>query len=563
MEPMTPLGAAVAVSALAGKAWDLGRYIHNVYQGTKTVDTRIKKLSSEVHSLASTCDLVHAGLAPVMTGAVSEKHGKPYDHDGTLEKSICGQVAHCESTIEELEKIAERLWPRKKKFVDRTIRELRLQDAREQIHDLRARIRSHTDALHTVLLVLNIQVAHIAPVQALSQLPDDLGDLRESILRIEAKLERPSVGEGFVDCDMPALVECARETLRNGTTLLNDSLAGSTVGADSVIGGEQAAVTNKAVAEWMLSAERQDALPTPLKHLAGADAHTPDCLKSPDGEPDCESDDVKHEFAQAAADAAMRAYEKKDWLSASKFLVTSKKTVVELPVSRWRLGCLFWIQYRIALCSYRLGLMDHAESELQELLHLEPESDEQRMTLCDTHHLLALVYLYQKKLDAAKEVCKRTLIARSRLLGKQHEDRLSSIALMSRICELLGETADSEVYLFMIPDDQREKITANYKDLRPSNAGKSASSSPMKTQVPPPAEKRDDHRLHVTECDQPLQKTAPETPKVWSRDTKPCVRQPSNGTGLRNDSSYKVSIPDLSPQGHDLQGDGAAQPGPS
>jgi hypothetical protein len=155
MEPMTPLGAAVAVSALAGKAWDLGRYIHNVYQGAKTVDTRIKKLSSEVHSLASTCDLVHAGLAPVLTGAASEKHGKPYDHDGTLEKSICGQVAHCESTIEELGKIAEHLWPRKKKFVDRTTRELRLQDAREQIHDLRARIRSHTDALHTVLLVLN------------------------------------------------------------------------------------------------------------------------------------------------------------------------------------------------------------------------------------------------------------------------------------------------------------------------------------------------------------------------------------------------------------------------
>jgi len=249
MEPMTPLGAAVAISALAGKAWDIGRYIHNVYQGSKTVDTRIKKLSSEVHGLASTCDLVHAGLAHVLTGAATDKTDRPYDHDGTLEKSICAQVAHCQSTLKELGKIAERLWPRKKKFVDRTVRELRLQDAKEQIDDLRARIRSHTDALHTVLLVLSIKVAHVSPGQALSRLPDDLGDLRESIVRIEAKLERPSMREGNVDRDVPALVEYARGTLRHGMTLFNDSLAGSTVGADSVIVGEQAAVTNKTVAE--------------------------------------------------------------------------------------------------------------------------------------------------------------------------------------------------------------------------------------------------------------------------------------------------------------------------
>lgn len=114
MEPITPLSAVSAILGLAGKAWDLGRYIHNVYQGAKTVDARIKNLSSEVHGLASTCDLVHAGLACVLTGTASEKHGVPYDPDGSLEKGICAQVSQCESTVEELGKIAERLWPRKR-----------------------------------------------------------------------------------------------------------------------------------------------------------------------------------------------------------------------------------------------------------------------------------------------------------------------------------------------------------------------------------------------------------------------------------------------------------------
>jgi hypothetical protein len=568
MEPITPLGAAVAISALAGKVWDVGRYIHNVYQGTKTVNIRIKKLSSEVHGLASTCDLIHAGLAPVLEGATSEKHGRPYDHDGILEKSICSQVAHCESTIEELGKIAERLWPHKKKFVDRTVRELRLQDAKEHIDDLRARIRSHTDALHTVLLVLSIQVAHISPVQALRQLPDDLGDLRESILRIEATLKPPSLRDGIVGCSMPTLVEYARGTLQSGMTLLNDSLAGSTVGVDSVIGDEQAAATDKKVADWIASPgrtgnERQDALSTPPKHFADANVHAPDYLESSNRGPDCDSDDEKVEFAEAAMKAGSSAYYKQDWPSASKFYITSKKTVTELPVSRWRLGALLRLQYRIALCSYCCGFHNSAESELQEILQLEPDSDEQRIGLCDTHHLLALVYLHQNKLNAAKEVCKRTLNARSRLLGKQHASRLQSIALLSRICELLGETADSEVYLFMIPDDQKERFTASFRDIRPSIMDEVAPSQPTTTQAPSSTKERIDHPVRVTVCGQPLPKTDPLTPIIGSREAGSCARQPSNETGSRIDPSQKATIPNLSTQGRDLQGYGAAQPKPS
>jgi hypothetical protein len=348
MEPVSPLSAAAAILGLAGKAWDLGRYIHNVYQGAKTVDTRIKNLSSEVHGLASTCDLVHAGLACVLTETASENHSEPYDPDGSLEKGIRGQVAQCEYTIEELRKITKRLWPRKKKFVDRTVRELKLQDAKEQIDDIRARIKSHTDALHTVLLVLSIKVAHISPARALDQLPEDLADLRESILRIDARLEHAPAPGYTAGGETPDLVECARGTLRSGTTLLNESLAGSAVGVDSVVGDEQAAVTNKAVEEWMASAERtgnehRNALPTPPN---------------------------------------------------------------------------------------------------------------------------------------AKDICKRTLKARSRLLGKQHQSRLETIALLSRICELLGETADSEVYLSMIPDDQRSKVVAAIGDIRPWGVDESAPSAP-------------------------------------------------------------------------------------
>jgi hypothetical protein len=488
MEPVTPLGAAAAILGLAGKAWDLGRYIHNVYQGAKTVDTRIKNLSSEVHGLASTCDLVHAGLACVLTGAASEKHGRLYDHDGTLEKGISGQVAQCESTIEELRTIAEHLWPRKKKFVDRTVRELKLQDAKEQIDDIRARIKSHTDALHTVLLVLSIKVAHMSPGQALSQLPEDLADLRDSILRIETRLEHAPAREDIVDGETPALVEYARGALRNGMTLFDESIAGSSVGVDSVVGGEQAALTNKTVAEWTLSAdwidhERQG---TRSEHFTAADANAPgDSEPIPDskGDHDCDSDDEQAEFANTAFDAGSRAFDQQDWQSAAGYFVLSKETIMKLPADRKKMETLFELQYKIASCSYHLDSTHSAEAELQGLLQLQPNSDEQRIRQCDTYHMLAEIYIRQNKLEAAKDVCNRTLKGRSRLLGKQHEARLQSIALMSRICELSGEDVHSKVYLFMIPEDQRERLAATMSAIHPSNVDRSASSAPIQTQI--------------------------------------------------------------------------------
>jgi hypothetical protein len=493
MEPFTPLGATAAILGLAGKAWDLGRHIHNVYQGTKIVDKNIQNLGHEVLGLASTCDLVHEELASILTVPDSEEHGRAaraYDPNGTLEKCIRDRTTHCGSTIEELGMVAERLWPRKKKFIDRTARQLRLQDAKEQIDDLRARIRSHTDALHTVLHVLTIKVAHVSPVQAMGQLSGNLDDLRDSISRIEAGMEQRPVRENVGEGDTPALAEYARGTMRSGMTLLDGSVAGSTVGVDSVIGGEQAAVINKTVAEWILSSEptghgRQDVL---LEHIADVNSHSSGSsasCSSSQVESECDSDDDQAEFATAAFKAGSCAFDKQEWRSATEYLVISKKAFKELPVNHRESRTLFELQYKVAVCSYHLDSTDDAETEIQGLLQqLEPESDEQRVQQYDVYHMLAEIYVRQNKLDTAKEVCKQTLKARSRLLGKKHAARFESIALLSRICGLLGEERDAEVYLLMIPDDKRDRLITAMSALRPSDTDWAAYSSPMEAQIP-------------------------------------------------------------------------------
>jgi hypothetical protein len=504
-----------------------------------------------------------------LTGAASENHDRPYDPDGTLDNCIRSQVTHCESTIEELGKIVKRLWPRNKKFVDRTVRQFKLQDAKEQIDDLRARIRSHTDALHTVLHVLSIKVAHISPGQAMGQLPETLDDLRRTVLRIEEKLEQRPVA---VDDDMPMLVKYARGALRSGETLFDESVAGSIAGVDSVIGGEQAAFTNKTVAEWILSAEQtghefQDVSP---EYLAGINisADAPGQLESVGSSQtrsDYDSNEEQAEFARAAFEAGSSAFDKQDWQSATDYLMISKKIIVELPVNHRESRFLFELQYKVGVCSYHLGSADNGASELQELLKLEPDSDEQRIQQCNAYDMLAKVYICQNKLDDAKGVCQRTLDARSRLLGKQHEARLESLALLSRICEILGEEVHSKVYLSMIPENQRKRLIAAMSVLQPSGEDMKASCTPegAQGQSAGTAEGRNATKARVTGCNQSPPRTVPGPSAARSKDGESSTRKSSVGIRPTTDSPRMRCSPSPNLQSRNSPSDGAAQPEPS
>jgi hypothetical protein len=328
-------------------------------------------------------------------------------------------------------------------------------------------------------------------------------------------------------------------------TLFDGSVAGSTVDVNSVIGGEQAAVANKTVAEWISSAERtgharQDVMP---EHVADVSTNA-DTLQHSEpsiisqGQDDYDSDDEQAEFAKAAFEAGSCAFDKQDWPSATGYLMISKKAFMGLPVNHRDTRTLFELQHKVAMCSYHLGSIDDAESELQGLLQLEPESDEQRIQQCNMNHMLAEIYVRQNKLDAAKAVCKQTSQARSRLLGKQHTSRLESIALLSRICELLGEEVHAKVYFSMIPDDQRDRLIAAASALQPSDVDKVALSTPMETSV-----------LSIGAVEVPEDFPGSSTDCTTSGASDPQRRQKGSDSTTR--AARALSIRGPTPGGHD------------
>jgi ankyrin repeat protein len=484
---MDPIGAIAAVLQISKNAYSLGSYIHKVYEGAKRIDESIVNLANEVDYLANSCGLVHNELRIVLDKSHPGALESRYDKDGRLGRCVDQQVAQCDVTLKELGKIVDTLWPRKATFIERASKQIDLQHSRDKIDGIRKQIRSHTDALHTILLVVNIRVAHIAPNHTATQeLPTKLDELQRSLTNIESKLggsqrRRGSVGDGDT-----TLVSFARETLRSGKTLYEASLAGSVRGADSVMGGELAAKQAVTVAEWVstvnnLRRESCEALlsdfePSPpsvfsdegrdtiaTRSTSGGGLRAADL----DDGADYDSDDEQVELARAAFHKGNQAFDAENWTSAAKFLHTSLRLLHKLPQKHKRQQDIFGLQYRLAVCSYHTGDVDHAEVGLETLLQHGTASDKEGIQLCDARHLLSRIYVERNKLELARAACESTLKARSRLLGKKHQARFESMALMSRIWQLLQDEVLSELYATMIPDDRRDDLLKAVATMQP------------------------------------------------------------------------------------------------
>lgn len=239
---MDPVGAVASILQISKNAYQLGKYIYDVYEGAKRIDENVRSLASEVNGLADSCKLVHDELHTVLARSPSGAAGSLFDNDGRLGRCVDQQVVQCDSTLDELRRVVDVLWPRNGTLYQRVSKQIDLQSSRAQTNEIRKRIRSHTDALHTILLVINIRVSHFASDYTPQQLLGNLDDLKARLINIESKLggtpsRRNSTGDGNT-----TLVDVAEETLRNGKTLYEKSLAGTVRGNDSVMGDEQSVI---------------------------------------------------------------------------------------------------------------------------------------------------------------------------------------------------------------------------------------------------------------------------------------------------------------------------------
>jgi hypothetical protein len=253
MEPASILSAASAISAVAGKAWELGSFIRELYQGAKTVDGKVRRLESAVTELARACEHVQGQFESMSAPPSSKTSALVWDEQGALTTSIDSQVKDCRKTLRELRTLLTDLRPSSSSFFGRTSRHIKLQDRTQQINDFSLRVKTHTDALQMSLQIVTIKVALATPDFLLQRLGTALEDLRVRLSRIENNTIPSTSQVAFGEAHGPPLLQRAREVLREGTTLYETSTAGSVADAEPMTGSERAA----RIKEW---AKKMDGL---------------------------------------------------------------------------------------------------------------------------------------------------------------------------------------------------------------------------------------------------------------------------------------------------------------
>lgn len=319
MEPVSILSAASAISAVAGKAYELGSFLRQLCQGAKTVDARVRRLESAVTELARACEHVQGQFGSMSSSASIQTPTLEWDIHQTMITSIERQVKDCRRTLKELSRLLIDLRPGSSSFFGRTSRHIKLQDRGEQIDEFGTRVKTHTDALQMSLQIVTIKIALATPDFLLQQLAMALEDLRARLSRIETKVDRPGSREDAKDHLGGLRLDIARETLRQGATLYEASVAGSVVDVESATGNERAS----RIREWADSVDvlRQDPkdasgihLPRTASAHVSADkqscedgpvnASSPESSGSscPESQSDSNPDTISVEIGQAAHD---------------------------------------------------------------------------------------------------------------------------------------------------------------------------------------------------------------------------------------------------------------------
>jgi hypothetical protein len=306
---------------------------------------------------------------------------------------------------------------------------------------------------------VHVPLVHGRPEQ---QLLDDISKMQDMMQNLQrSSVLDPHSRLSHVEI---ALLHHADEVMVQGTTIYEASLA-----TDSTGKRQSQPNTNSRVAKWVSSLDyiRQDQRESyrfsklPTVCLEGVETTA---TANSDSEDDLDTDLVK-----AALDTGTKAFEAQQWEDANSLLNEALRLLQQLP-TRQRMFCdVFDLHYKLAICSFHTHHPTEAEEALTSLIQQSANSDVQRANIYDATHLLAQLYIRTGQADRARSECEKALQARRRLLGKQSEAALESLALMAHIYVLQDNRALAKSCLSMIPEEQRDAIVAKVEvSLGPS-----------------------------------------------------------------------------------------------
>ncbi|KAK5113427.1 hypothetical protein LTR85_010855 [Meristemomyces frigidus] len=269
------------------------------------------------------------------------------------------------------------------------------------------------------------------------------------------------------------LSTCADNVLSDAATLYAESVADG-----SIVGTPLSQDGRSQIASWIREAERRPTV-GPVAESVSSHFDRKTSLKggTPTGgvsngdvEVDSEEEDDL-EFALEALDVGLTAYHAEKYHEAEEMLQEAQKLIAALSTGQRAKCNLHDLYFKLAVCA--VHTQDEAVAEATLLTMIQQMSTFECADAADAGHrqcrsglLLAEVQVRLGKLDVAERSASNVRRSSSRIFDRKHEVYLDSLALLSRISELDGQTSRGKLFMGMIPESQRSTTLKRYRDLQ-------------------------------------------------------------------------------------------------
>jgi len=463
MDPVSILSTIGAVGSVANGACALAFQLYTFVEETKNVNQAVTDLVEEVNSLNSILEAVKLGLESDLV-KLAEKRANS-DDSRLLWESIQGSLNDCQATIDKLEKAIVDVLPEGKNFAKQAVRRIKLNLKDSEIAAFRTQIKTHTNALQMALQMVNLRAAYLAPGAVTDELGpkiDKLRALMELVHGSENDLKSKSLGvePGY----LTGLQQSAQRVISGATTVSAESEAAGSVWGE-VMDEEKREKTLSWIPKPTIHEEhdgRSTTLPLSDGYAVSPTTALTDYSASNAGEAESDSDgDFESEVVEASFARGIKRFNDGDFADAQSILQRGLQLAEKLPLERRQPARIAEVKLIIATCVYHSPNLDEAEARLlaitQEKIH-EDVTNEGAIRRCQASHLLAGVLFRQGRNSLAKSFCRKALIGRRRVLGKNHTSYYESLCLLSQICEADGQQEDAETYWAMIPDEVASKL---------------------------------------------------------------------------------------------------------
>ena len=154
-EALAAIGGVAAVLELGKAASALAKTLYTLYRSSKLVNDTINELAVEVDSLGKTCAHVHNLLVSLEKEHNVKDEGQDWQY-ASLWDCVADQVTDCIRTISTLSKSIEGIQRDRTTFLAQASRQIRLSLKKDEIAEIRGRIRMHMSCLQVTLQSVNM-----------------------------------------------------------------------------------------------------------------------------------------------------------------------------------------------------------------------------------------------------------------------------------------------------------------------------------------------------------------------------------------------------------------------